>query len=72
MHIRIRLTTKFSLKLTILILDQICPKAAFPIVNEKSEHCHLNLHIRISLGIEFRLKLTVLTFWIIFDEKGYF
>ena len=40
-NIQIGLGTTFQFKLTILIfLDQICPKAAIPVKNGKSEHHH--------------------------------
>ena len=53
-------------------LDQICPKRAFPVENEKSEQHHLILRIRISVGIKFHLKPTILIFRIKFSQKGYF
>ena len=50
-NIQIGLGTTFQFKLTILIfLDQICPKAAIPVKNGKSEHHHWILHIPIGLG----------------------
>ena len=73
-EIQISLTTKFQLKLTILIffLEEICWKNVFPVEIRKSEHHHWILDIRISLGTKFQLKLTIMIFWTKFTRKGYF
>ena len=63
LYIRISLSTKFQLKLTVLLfLDQICPKKVFPSQNRKSEHHNWILHVRISRGTKFQLKLAILIF----------
>ena len=43
-------------------MDQICPKRAFLIKNEKSEHQNWIAHVRISVGTKFQLKLIILIF----------
>ena len=46
LHIRIRLGTKFQLKLTILnFFDQICPKREFPVENRKIALVHASMVI---------------------------
>ena len=73
LHIWISLSTKFYVKLTVLIfLDQIFPKRLFPVERGRSEHHHEILHIRISLGAKFQPKLTILIFWTKFAQKTSF
>ena len=64
------LTTKFQLKLTILISTKFAQKGFFLWKNGKSEHHHCIPDIAISLVTEFRLKLEVLVFWTKLPKKG--
>ena len=52
--------------------DQICPKRAFSVKNEKSEYHHWILHILNSLGTKFHFKQTILNFETKFAQKVYF
>ena len=70
--IRISLSTKFQLKMTIFIsLDQIYSKGKSLVKNEKSEHHHWILHLWISLVTKFHFKQTIVNFGTKFTQ-GYF
>ena len=80
-HIRISLSTKFHLKLLILIFSTKFaqkrisgqkPKKWTSQKQKKSEHHHWILHIPIGLAIKFQLKLIILILWTKFAQKGYF
>ena len=73
MHIRIRLDTKFQLKLTTLIFwTKFASKKVFSVENAKSKHHYWILHIQISTGTKFKLRLTILIFLTNITQKGYF
>ena len=58
----ISLTTKFQLKLTILLAwTKFCPRRVFPVENRQSEDHYWILHIGISLGTKSHFK----QFWIL-------
>ena len=63
LHIRIRLATKFQLKLVILIFwTKFRQKGYFSSKTRKSEQHHWILHIGIRLATKFHLRLTCLIF----------
>ena len=73
LHIEISLSTKFQLKLTILIfLEHVCPKKRYLQSKTLNELYHRILHNQISLGTEFQFKQTTLILWTKFAIKGYF
>ena len=73
LHIRIRLATKFHLKVIILIFwTRFAQRRYFMSKTKKSQHYHWILHIWISLGVNFHLKLTILTICTKFTPKGHF
>ena len=58
--IRISLSTRFQLKLTILFFSaRFAQKRVFPVYKRRSEHHHSTLDFQISLGTKFQLKLTI-------------
>ena len=71
LHSRISLSTKFHLKLIILIFGtKFAQYGWFQYKTEKNEQRHWILHIWISLGTIFHLKLTILISWTKFAQKG--
>ena len=73
LHTKISLSTKFQLKLTILVFqNKIFPKRAFLVEKRKRQHHRWVAHIRISVDTKFRLKLTVLIFCTKFPQKSNF
>ena len=73
LHIRIRLATKFHLKVIILIFwTRFAQRRYFMSKTKKGQHYHWILHIWISLGVNFHLKLTILTICTKFTPKGHF
>ena len=71
LHSRISLSTKFHLKLIILIFGtKFAQYGWFQYKTEKNEQHHWILHIWISLGTIFHLKLTILISWTKFAQKG--
>ena len=73
LYIGVNLSTKFQLKLGILIFwTKFVPESVFTIRNGKSKYHHWILHLRISLGTKFQVKLTLLIFWTKFVQKRCF
>ena len=73
LHIRISLSIKFHLELTISIFwTRFAQKSLFFITKRKSDYHHWILHVPISQGTKFQLKLIILTLWTKFAQKRCF
>ena len=77
-HIRISLSNKFQIKVTILsfwtkfIQNWLFPSSNKQTNTQTNENHNQILHIRISLCTAFQLKLTISIFWTKFAQKLYF